>query len=109
MTIEIELPSWRGRRERYWLIDVDGKANIHGYVQRPSAERHASRSGYGLYDSREQQLVVPIDTEKRLAWHRDQVARHASQLQEAHKRLSEIEEAADAQRDEREAADAETR
>lgn len=85
MTIEIELPSWIGR-ERYFLIDADGKAEIHGYHQRPTAERRAQQGGYGLYDRRENRLVIPIDYDKRVQRHKDDVARKLHEYQEAQER-----------------------
>ena len=70
---------WIGR-ERYFLIDADGKAEIHGYHQRPTAERRALQGGYGLYDRRENKLVIPIDYEKRVQRHKDDVAPEAPRV-----------------------------
>jgi len=86
---EVRLPSWIGR-ERYFLVDLDGEANIHGYIQRPTAERRANQTGMGLYDRREKALIIQPDVQMRLAAHETNVGRLRDQLAEAEEKQRKI-------------------
>lgn len=53
--------------DRYYLIEADGtRGSFIGYTQRPAAERNARSKGFGVYDTKERQLIVEPDGEKRL-------------------------------------------
>lgn len=60
-------------RDRYFMVEVDGSVGTDQYgmpksfAQRPAAERHAKREGFGVYDRRDLKLVVEPDAERRLA------------------------------------------
>src|SRR5262245_19163374 len=56
-----------GGRSRYFLIEPDGSwAGFSAWQQRPSAERQA-RGGLGVYDRREDAVIVEPDLSKRIA------------------------------------------
>ena len=72
-----------GSRYRYHFVEADGTEIGFGAIQRPAAERKASRQGLGLWDTRENEYVLLPDLDKRLDHWLRQCNHFKAKLEEA--------------------------
>lgn len=76
-------------RDRYFLVDVDGRCSFSGYMQRPAAERNC-RHGYGLWDKREKEVLIQPNLPERLNALGDSQRYHEKKVREAKERAAAL-------------------
>lgn len=75
---------------RYFAIDLDGSTKFTGYVQRPAAEKNILRRGMGIWDAREEKILVQPDEDTRFDRLNAARASLAKDLKDIENRIAEL-------------------
>ena len=84
-----------GRSYRYVGFEADGEpaGSSMWYVQRPTAVQKARLYGFGLYDRREDEVIVEPDPELRVEQWQQRLDRAIEEKAEAEERIEKIRKA----------------
>jgi hypothetical protein len=91
--VELEAKDLHGgsvRMYRYLFIEADGTLQVSGRHQRPSALRNAELHGLGVFDAREQEVILQPDVAKRRKKLRMLISSYEKGTTEAYQTLAGI-------------------